>query len=351
MKITAAELASLLGGVVEGDETATVDRPARIEDATPGTLSFLANPKYEDFIYQSEASILLVSRDFKPARTLKTTLVRVDDVYAAMAVLADRFEVRPATEVRISDRAVIDPSSRIGKGVTISDFVVIGSNCVIEDGVTLYPFVFVGANCRIGKDTVLHPGVKVHYDCQLGERVSVHANSVIGSDGFGYVKTGGAFRKIRQLGNVVVENDVEIGANVVIDRASLGSTVIREGAKLDNLIQIAHNVEIGKHTAMAAQSGVAGSTKVGNDVLVGGQVGIVGHIQIADGTQIQAQSGVTTSSEENARLYGSPALDYNRYLRSYAVFRNLPGLSSQINDLQRRLESIEKEIAQLLANS
>jgi UDP-3-O-[3-hydroxymyristoyl] glucosamine N-acyltransferase len=174
---------------------------------------------------------------------------------------------------------------------------------------------------------------------------------VIGSDGFGYVKTDGKFKKIKQLGNVVIENDVEIGANVVIDRASLGSTVIREGSKLDNLIQVAHNVDIGKHTAVAAQSGIAGSSKIGNDVLIGGQVGIVGHIHIADGTQIQAQSGVTTSTKENARLYGSPALEYSKYLRSYAVFRNLPVLSSQLNDLQQRIKSIEKEIEQLLANS
>lgn len=351
MKITAAELASLLGGTVEGDQDVSVDRPARIEDASPGTISFLANPKYEEFAYQSQASILLVNHGFKPTREVRATLIRVDDVYACMAILAEKFEVKSSPEVRVSERAAIDPGASIGSNVVISDFVVIGPNCKIGDNVILHPFVYVGANCTIGRDSVLHPGVKLHYDCALGERVTVHSNTVIGSDGFGYVKTEGVFKKIRQLGNVVVENDVEIGANVVIDRASLGSTLIREGAKLDNLIQIAHNVDIGKHTAIAAQSGVAGSTKIGSDVLIGGQVGIVGHIHIADGTQIQAQSGVTTSTNEHDRLYGSPALDYNRYLRSYAVFRNLPGLSSQLAEIQRRLKSIEKDLDQLLPNS
>jgi UDP-3-O-[3-hydroxymyristoyl] glucosamine N-acyltransferase len=351
MKISASELASLLGGSVEGDADVIVDRPARIEDATFGTLSFLANPKYEEFAYQSEASILLVDRLFKPSRPIKATLVRVDNVYAAMAFLAEKFDVSTTHEVSVSSNAVIDSTAKIGKDVTIADFVVIGPDCVIGDGVVLHPFVYVGAKSTVGELTILHTGVKVHYNSQIGRSVTIHANSVIGSDGFGYVKTDGAFKKMKQLGNVIIEDDVEIGANVVIDRASLGSTVIRQGSKLDNLIQIAHNVEIGKHSAIAAQSGIAGSARIGNDVLIGGQVGIVGHIHIADGTQIQAQSGVNASTKENARLYGSPALEYNKYLRSYAVFRNLPVLSNQLNDLQQRLKSIEKEIEQLLANS
>lgn len=351
MKISAAELAGLLGGKVEGDASVEVDRPARIEEATPGTLSFLANPKYEEFVYTCEASIILVANEFQPDRPVKATLVRVKDVYASMAFLAERFDVKNEQTSGVSSNAVIDASATLGDNVTISDFVVIGANCVIGDGVILHPFVYLGANCEIGSNSVLHTGVKVHYDTKIGSKVFIHANTVIGSDGFGYVKTEGSFKKIKQLGNVVIEDHVEIGANVVIDRASLGSTVIREGAKLDNLIQIAHNVEIGQHTAMAAQSGVAGSSKIGKDVLIGGQAGIVGHIHIADGTQIQAQSGVTSSTKENARLYGSPALDYTKYLRSYAVYRRLPELTSQLTDLKERLESVEKEIAQLLANS
>lgn len=351
MRISATELAGLLGGEVDGDASVWADRPARIEDAVPGTLTFLANPKYEEFVYDCKASILLVSRSFKPSRPVSTTMVRVDDVYAAMAFLAERFEIKDTPETGVASNAVIDPTATLGKNVTVAEFVVIGPNCQIGDGVVLHPFVYVGPNCEIGSQTILHSGVKVHYDTKIGSGVSIHSNTVLGSDGFGYVKTEGAFRKIKQLGNVVIENDVEIGANVVIDRASLGSTVIRKGAKLDNLIQIAHNVEIGEHTAMAAQSGVAGSSKVGNDVLIGGQVGIVGHIHIADGTQIQAQSGVTNNSKENAKLYGSPALDYSKYLRSYAVFRNLPDLDKQVKELQQRLAEMEKEISQLLANS
>lgn len=351
MKLSASELAVLLGGKVEGDDTVWVDRPARIEDATPGSLSFLANPKYEEFVYDCDASILLVSHAFSPSRPVNPTLIRVDDVYGAMAFLAEKFEVENLPEKGVAANAVIDPTASIGEDVTISDFVVIGPNCRIDDGVVIHPFVFIGPNCEIGRNSTLFSGVKVHFDTKIGAQVSIHSNTVIGSDGFGYVKTDGAFKKIKQLGNVIIEDDVEIGANVVIDRASLGSTVIRKGAKLDNLIQIAHNVEIGEHTAMAAQSGVAGSSKIGKDVLVGGQVGIVGHIHIKDGTQIQAQSGVTNNSKENARLYGSPALDYSKYLRSYAVFRNLPELNNQLNQLQERIQAIEKEISQLLANS
>jgi len=351
MKISAIKLAKLVDGEIEGDAQVTVDRPARIEEATPGTLSFLANPKYEEYAYQCKASILLVNHAFQPDRPIASTLIRVTDVYAAMALLAEKFDLKQTQEAHIASNTVIDPSAKIGKDVSIADFVVIGPDCIIGDGVSLQPFVYVGSNCKIGSGTNLHSGVKVHYGTDIGAGVTIHANTVLGSDGFGYVKTEGKFKKINQLGNVVIEDNVEIGANVVIDRASLGSTVIREGAKLDNLIQIAHNVEIGKHTAMAAQAGVAGSAKIGENVLIGGQVGIVGHIHIADGTQIQAQSGVTSSTDENARLYGSPALEYTKYLRSYAVFRKLPELNNQLNELQGRLKAIEKEIAQLLANS
>ena len=231
----------MLDGEVEGDAQVIVDRPARIEDATPGTLSFLANPKYEEYAYECKASILLVNQTFRPNRPIAATLIRVADVYAAMAILAERFDLNQAKEAHIASNAVIDPSTKIGKNVSIADFVVIGPDCEIEDGVSLHPFVFLGSNCKIGRGTNLHSGVKVHYGTQIGAGVTIQANTVLGSDGFGYVKTEGEFKKIKQLGNVVIEDNVEIGANVVVDRASLGSTVIREGAKLDNLIQIAQD--------------------------------------------------------------------------------------------------------------
>jgi len=298
-------------------------------------------------VYESNASILLVPDGFKPSRPVNPTLLRVKDVYAAMATLTEWFEAKQKKRPEISERASIDPSAIIGENAVVSDFVVIGADCVIGANVVLHPFVCIESGSKLGDDCTLLSGVKVHYGCEIGNRVCMHANTVIGSDGFGYAKSEGRYVKIKQLGNVVIEDDVEIGANVVVDRASLGSTIIRSGAKLDNLIQIAHNVVVGRNTVIAAQAGVAGSTKVGDDVMIGGQVGIVGHIHVADGTQIQAQSGVTVATKANDKIYGSPALDYGKYLRSYAVFRNLPQMSSQLSLIEKKLKDVEKGLKQL----
>ncbi len=344
MKVTAAELGNLINGVVDGDANVTVNRPARIEDGEPGTLTFLANPKYESFVYKTAASVILVNRDFVPREPIGATLIRVDNVYESLALLMEHFAPKQEKTPKISESAIVAEDVAIGPGASIGEFVVIEKGVSLGKNVILSPFTYLGQGVKIGDDVHLHMGVKVYYGCELGNRVKIHANSVIGSDGFGFVRTNGQYKKINQIGNVIIENDVEIGANVVIDRASLGSTIIRQGAKLDNLIQIAHNVEIGPNTAMAAQSGVAGSTKIGADSLVGGQAGIVGHVELGPRTQIQAQSGVTSSTQPGEKLYGSPALDYVNYLKSYAVFRKLPDLRAHINRLEKKIADLENKL-------
>ncbi|NND07839.1 MAG: UDP-3-O-(3-hydroxymyristoyl)glucosamine N-acyltransferase [Saprospiraceae bacterium] len=347
MKITAAALAQLLGGEVEGNGEVLVDRPARIEDATPGSISFLANSKYEAFAYTTQASILLVDRQFKPTDEITLTLVRVANVYEAMAKLAEAFDSKNERKAGISPHAIIHEGAKVDETATIGDFVVVMPGAIIGPRSEVHPFVFVGSDCRVGSDCVLHSGVKLEYASQLGNEVVIHANTVIGSDGFGFVKTDEGYQKMKQLGNVIIEDRVEIGANAVIDRASIGSTIIKYGAKLDNLIQIAHNVEIGAHTAIAAQAGVAGSSKIGDHVLIGGQAGVVGHLKIADGTQVQAQSGVTNSTEPGERLYGSPAMDYTSYLRSYAAFKNFRNILRDLQATRQQVKALENRLDQL----
>ena len=342
MLITAGQLCQLLGGKLEGDPDVTVDKPSKIENAQKGSLSFLANPKYEPFVYETTASVLLVPEDFVPSKPLSLTLIRVPDVYASLGILLEKFNASEKLQPGISSLAFVHPDASIGENVTISPFSYIGANADIGDNVVIYPQVFIGENVRIGASTKLYAGVKVYHSCVIGEWCVIHSNSVLGSDGFGFVRSeNGAFSKIAQVGNVCVEDKVEIGANTVIDRATMGSTLIHTGVKLDNLIQIAHNVEIGEDTAIAAQAGIAGSTHVGRNVLVGGQVGIVGHITIADGVQVQAQSGISTSIEnEGERLYGSPAIKYIDYLKSYSIFRKLPELQKKLNELEKELSAL-----------
>jgi UDP-3-O-[3-hydroxymyristoyl] glucosamine N-acyltransferase len=338
MQLTAGQIAQMIEGQVEGDANVTIVGPSKIEEGGPGTITFLANPKYEEYAYTTTASAMLVPDDFKPRAEVKPTLIRVPDVYAAVAQLLGRFgaALQPQLEGQ-SDEAFIDPSSEVAEDAAIGAFAVVSAGAVIESGVTLYPQVYVGHGVRIGAGSTLYPGVRVYHGCEIGNQCVIHANAVIGSDGFGFNRdASGAYEKVPQIGKVILEDQVEIGANTVIDRATMGATIIRKGAKLDNLIQIAHNVEVGNDTVIAAQAGIAGSTKVGARSLIGGQVGIVGHIQLADGVRIQAQSGVNrTVKEEGAALYGSPALDYNQFLRAFAIFRKLP-------DLEARLRKLEK---------
>jgi UDP-3-O-[3-hydroxymyristoyl] glucosamine N-acyltransferase len=341
MEITAGFITDFLGGTIKGDRNTVITGASPIENGKVGSISFLSNLKYEEFIYTSDASAILVDKSFEPAFPVKATLICVDNVYESLAKLLDKFNAPVVVTREVSNKADIDSSVVLGNNVGIGTFSVLEKNVTIGDNTEIQKQVCIGNNVRIGANCVIKSGVKILDDCIVGDNVIIHSNTVIGSDGFGFAPTGeGNYVKIQQLGNVVIEDDVEIGSNCSIDRATFGSTIIRKGAKLDNLIQIAHNVEIGSNTVIAAQTGIAGSTKVGEGCKIGGQVGIVGHIHIADGTQIQAQSGVQSAVKiKNSKLFGSPALEYNNYLRSYAIFKNLPLLSEKLEKLNKAILS------------
>lgn len=344
MFVTARQLSQFLGGELEGNPEVKVSKPSKIEEAAEGSLTFLANPKYEPYAYETKASVLLVGKDFMPSKPISPTLIRVEDVYESLGKLLTAFEQPEALDEGVSELAYVHPTAEIGENVTIAATAYVGAGAVIGANSVIYPQVFVGTNARIGAECKLYPGVKLYHSCTLGDRCVIHANAVVGSDGFGFAQNmNGAYSKIAQVGNVQIEDDVEIGSNTVIDRATMGSTIIRKGVKLDNLIQIAHNVEIGENTVLAAQSGVAGSTKLGKNVRVGGQAGFVGHIQIADGVMVQAQSGITTSVDKSGdKIYGSPAIGYRNYLKSYTIFRQLPELQKRVNELERQLEQLQQ---------
>ncbi|MBV6440507.1 MAG: UDP-3-O-(3-hydroxymyristoyl)glucosamine N-acyltransferase [Haliscomenobacteraceae bacterium CHB4] len=343
MKVTAAQLAHLLEGSLEGDPNATVSRPARIEEAGEGDFAFLDNPKYEAYAYTTQASILLVNKSFQPSQPVKPTLIRVDDVRSSLAFLLQKFDTENnANGTVISEQAFVHKSAKIGIGTSVGVFTVIEEGAVIGNNCTIYPQVYIGRNARIGEGCRLFPGVRIHFDCVIGDNCTVHANAVIGADGFGFApQEDKTWKKVPQVGNVVIENDVEIGASTCIDRAAIGSTIIRRGAKLDNLIHIAHNAEVGKNTALAAQVGVAGSTRIGDNCQLGGQVGLAGHLTIADGTRIQAQSGLSSSVETpNSALFGSPAIGYKDFIRSHVVFKHLPDLQKKVLELEKKLKEM-----------
>ncbi len=334
------DIASLVGGVVVGDPEIKINRPSRIDEAGgSGSISFYGNPKYEPFVYTTEASALLVPKGFEPKSPIQATLIKVDDVYAAIALLLESFGQKVERPASVSAQAVVHPTSSIGEHVTIGAFSSISAKSSIGDQSILYDQVFIGENVQIGKHVTLYPGVKIMADCIIGDHCTIHSNVVVGSDGFGFApQKDGSFKKIPQLGNVIIEDSVEIGSNCTIDRGSIGATIIKKGAKLDNLIQIAHNVEIGENTVIAAQTGIAGSTKIGKNCLIGGQVGFVGHIQIADGTRIQAQSGIMSSvTKPNTALFGFPAIPYRDYLKAYAIFKRLPQLNQKLKQLEQLL--------------
>ena len=341
MQIAAKEIARMLGGTLEGDGEVLVSKPGKIEQGGPGTLTFLANLRYEHFAYTTPAAAVLVPRDFSPAQPVAAAaLIRVDDVYNSLRILMEKFEGQLQATGGISDKAFVHGTAVLGENVAGGMFSVVEEGAKIAEGTQIHAQVFVGKNVEVGTNCVIYPGVKIYHDCAIGDNCILHSNVVIGSDGFGFVpQPDGSFLKLPQLGNVVVEADVEIGANTTIDRATMGSTFIRQGAKLDNLVMVAHNVDIGDHTVVAAQAGFAGSTKIGKHCRIGGQSGFVGHIEVADGTQVQAQSGVASSVKQpGTALYGSPALPYNDYLRSYSVFKKLPELYKKINEMIKRYE-------------
>lgn len=339
MQFTAEQIATLLKGKVEGNPETLVDQLSKIEEAGAKSLTFLANPKYEHYIYDSGAGIIVINEDLPLQKPVKSTLIRVKNAYSAFTELLKLYDAMRNERSGIDEQVYIHESSSIGQEPYIGAFSYIGKKVVIGNHVKIYPQVYIGDDVKIGDNTVLLPGVKVYKDCVVGNRVIIHAGSVIGSDGFGFApKEDGSYDKIPQIGNVIIEDDVEIGANTVIDRATLGSTRILKGVKLDNLIQIAHNVEIGANTVIAAQTGVSGSTKIGENVVLGGQVGVVGHINIAKGSQVQAQSGINRSIlEENKKWGGSPAFPYNNELRSQVLYSKLPELEKRIAELERQL--------------
>lgn len=340
MKLTAREIAEYLGGTVEGDPNCEVHDFAKIEAGQPGMVSFLSNPKYEHYIYSTKSSIVLVNKGFQATAPIAATLVRVEDSYGALAQLLTLVASQMPRKKGIHPRAVVEPSASIGKDVYIGALAYVGENAVIGDYAQIYPQVYVGDNAHIGSETTLYAGVRIYNECEVGDRCILHAGAVIGADGFGFAPQGdGSYTKIPQLGNVVIGNDVEIGANTCIDRAAMGATTVAEGVKLDNLVQIAHNVSIGSHTVMASQCGVAGSTKVGKHCVFGGQVGLVGHIAIADGVQIGAQAGVLNSVKTNKEnLIGSPTMPVRDFFRSMAIFRQLPHLANDIYSLKKNQE-------------
>lgn len=348
MTFSAAQIAMLINGRVEGDASLSVSSFGKIEEAQEGQLSFLANPKYEEYLYTTGASIIIINESLELKQPVSPTLIRVTDAYTSFATLLKKYQEIVSEQMRgIQQPSYIHEKASIGEGVFIGAFAYVSDGAKVGNHVKLYPGVFLGNNVVIGDHSVLHPGVKIYHNCVIGKNVVVHAGASIGSDGFGFApQADGSYKKVPQIGNVVIEDYVEVGANATIDRATIGSTIIKSGAKLDNLIQIAHNVEVGNNTVIAAQAGVSGSTKIGNNVQIGGQAGIVGHIQIADGARINAQSGVSKSIKTpNTVVTGSPAFDYTSALRSQAVSRNLPELEKRVAELEKLIQQLIQEKA------
>nr|NQU89028.1 UDP-3-O-(3-hydroxymyristoyl)glucosamine N-acyltransferase [Bacteroidota bacterium] len=343
MIFTAKEIAHNLNGSIVGNEGAQVNSLAKIEDGKPGSISFLANPKYTKFVYSSESSIIIVGQDFIPEKPVKATLIKVENPYASFAKLLDYYNKIKLDKKGISARAHISPSATIGNDVYIGEFAFIGENSTIGDGCKIYPQTYIGDNVTLGNNTTLFPGVKVYSDNSIGSECVFHSGVVIGGDGFGFVPvTDDNYNKIAQIGNVIIEDYVEIGANTSVDRATLGSTIIRKGAKLDNLIQIGHNVEIGENTIIVAQTGISGSTKIGKNCVIAGQVGITGHLIIGDNAKIAAQSGVSTNVKEGAVVFGSPAFEASKYRKAYVHFRNFQKIVDRIDKLEDFMSGKDK---------
>jgi UDP-3-O-[3-hydroxymyristoyl] glucosamine N-acyltransferase len=345
MTFSASQIALIINGKIEGDASIVVSSFGKIEEAKEGQLSFLANPKYEEYLYSSHASVIIINAGFELKRPVSATLIRVPDAYTAFATLLAKYqEIMEQQLSGIQQPAYIAKTATLGEQVFIGAFAYIGENVKIGNNSKIYPNAFIGDDVSVGDNSILHPGVKIYYGCKIGNHVIIHAGTVIGSDGFGFApQADGSFKKVPQIGNVVVEDNVEIGANATIDRATIGSTLIKSGAKLDNLIQIAHNVEVGHSTVIAAQTGVSGSTKIGNGVMIGGQVGIVGHIQVGDRAKINAQSGVSKSVEPGKAITGSPAYDYTAALRSQAINRKLPELEKRVKELEVLIKQLMGE--------
>ena len=344
MEFTAKQIAEFIQGRVEGNENTTVSTFAKIEEGKPGAISFLSNPKYTHYLYETKSSVVLVNNNLQLEKPVSATLIRVPNAYESVAQLLQLYEKMKPRKSGIDPLASIAPTAKVADNCYVGAFAVIGEGAVVGEGSQIYPHAVVGDGVSIGKECVLYPNVTVYQGCQLGNNVTLHAGAVIGSDGFGFAPNAEGYDKIPQIGIVVIEDDVEIGANTCIDRSTMGATVIHKGVKLDNLIQVAHNVEIGSNTVMAAQCGVAGSTKVGQWCMFGGQVGMAGHITIADQTHVGAQAGITNSVKASGQtIIGSPAWDAKGFMKSAAVFRRLPDMYQKINELQRQIEELKNK--------
>ncbi len=355
MQFTAKQIADILNGIIEGDENVKVSTLSKIEEGEPGSLCFISNPKYENFLYKTAASVVIVAKSFKPSQAFNSTLIKVDDPYSAFSMVLEKYnEFLNASQKQsgIDPSALVDSSAVLEEGVYVGPFCYVGPNVKIAKGTQLVAQNYIGADSSIGANCVFYPGVRVYKESNIGNRVIIHSNSVIGSDGFGFApQSDGSYNKIAQIGNVIIEDDVEIGANTTIDRATMGSTIIRKGVKLDNLIQIAHNVELGAHTVVAAQTGISGSTKVGEHSLIGGQVGIAGHLNLARKTQIGAKAGINFDTEENKQWHGSPAQPLKEWMRSSVIFRKLPDVDRKVREMESKINELTALIEKITTTS
>ena len=345
ISFSAQQIADVLQGTVEGNPDIKVKSFSKIEDGKPETLTFLANPKYAHYLYETNAGVVLINNDFVLEHPVKTTLIRVPDAYASLAILLEMVDkVMNPPKKGIEPNSFVAEDAKIGEDAYIGSFSYIAKSAQIGKNTQIYPQVYVGANVEIGENAVIYPGVKIYANCKIGKNCIIHSGAVIGSDGFGFAPENGVYKKIPQLGIVIIEDDVEIGANTTIDRAVMDATIVRKGVKLDNLIQIAHNVEVGEHTAMASQVGISGSTKIGRNCVLGGQVGLGGHITIGDNVSIGAQSGIISNVEEGSKIIGSPAVPIKNFFRSSVVFPKLPDMYRQINQMQKELDLLKEQL-------
>ena len=342
MKFTANQIAEILDGEIDGNENAEVYKLSKIEEGEEGSLTFLSNPKYTPYIYSTKASIVIVNRDFVVENKIETTLIKVKDAYISFSKLLEFYNEVKLNKVGIELPSFISEKAEIGENLYLGAFSYISNNVILGDNVKIYPNVYIGDNVVIGSNTTIFAGAKIYSETIIGEYCSIHSGAIIGADGFGFAPNAdGTYNKIPQIGNVIIEDNVDIGAATTIDRATLGSTIIRKGVKLDNQIQIAHNVEIGKNTVIAAQTGIAGSTKIGENCMIGGQVGIVGHITIGNNVRIQAQSGISRNIKDNDVIQGTPAIGYSNYNKSYVYFKKLPELVAKLNSLEKEIKALK----------
>lgn len=340
MEFSAQQIAELLGGTVEGTPSATVSTFAKIEEGQPGAISFLANPKYAHYLYDTESSIVLVGRDFVLERPVKATLIRVANAYEAIARLLTIYESMTQKRSGIHPLAFVSETANVADDVYVGAFAYIGDGATVGKGTQIYPHAVVEERATVGEDCILYPNVSIYHDCKVGNRCILHSGVVIGADGFGFAPSADGYEKIPQIGIVTIEDDVEIGANACVDRSTMGSTFIRRGVKLDNLVQIGHNCDINRHTVMSAQTGVAGSTKVGEWCMFGGQTGIAGHIQVADRTSLGAQSGLISNKKPGVQLMGSPAIDAKQWMKMQAIMKRLPAMYDELQNLRKEVDEL-----------